>query len=221
MPKKPVSPALIFFARWLSILELLVALFPTFVALLLLVPTLPYLFTTIWVIVSFFVNSFFIGICWTPFIISRALFNRQKYLGSLISSLIFIPGLLLILFFVISANSVCVDRCKGADVTTKGLLSSIQTQSAFFYDSYRNYSGLCLNATTTSMLSNMRSSLGAKSINTNVLSAGSIKTITCHENGTAFAIEAPLKTGDMFCVDSIGNRKSEKEPLHSGSIECP
>ncbi|MDB5187710.1 MAG: putative Type pilus pilin [Candidatus Kaiserbacteria bacterium] len=102
-------------------------------------------------------------------------------------------------------------RSKGVDAAVKDNMSSMRGQAELYSTNNNNsYTGVCADATFLNMLTQTKSSdtyaTGAN--NTTYGTAGSAATITCHATSTAWAVEAPLSTGNFWCVDSTGNAAS-------------
>jgi prepilin-type N-terminal cleavage/methylation domain-containing protein len=96
-------------------------------------------------------------------------------------------------------------RQKGADAGVQGNLDSIRTQAEVFASSNGNsYTGVCADTTVSNALTAAKNTAGATSINPAIGVAGGPGIVTCHENGTAWGVEAPLKTAGFWCVDSTG-----------------
>jgi len=102
-------------------------------------------------------------------------------------------------------------RNKGADTAVKANLSGARAQAELFYDTNSNsYAGVCASAAVGGVKSIYSSVLaagqatGLTSINNTYGTTGSTAIATCHDNATAWAAEAPLKAGGVYCVDSTG-----------------
>ncbi len=97
-------------------------------------------------------------------------------------------------------------RDKGSDAALKGGMSQMRAQAELFYDGGRTYQGFCTNATTTPILTNIRSN----SVNSATLvTDGAVQTATtvnCNDEPGGYAVSAPLKgtSGSYMCVDSTG-----------------
>jgi prepilin-type N-terminal cleavage/methylation domain-containing protein len=119
--------------------------------------------------------------------------------------------------------SLSTARSKGVDSAVKGDLDSVRSQMELFSSSNNNsYAGGCALATSPSVyniVAGAASSTGS-TVNAVYATAGSATLATCHENGTAWAIDAPLKTSGMWCVDSTGAAKSESNPLGASIAVC-
>jgi prepilin-type N-terminal cleavage/methylation domain-containing protein len=87
-------------------------------------------------------------------------------------------------------------RSKGADAATKAGLASLRAQAEIFYDLGSTYSGFCTNATTSAMLTGIKSSSGAAALNTAL----------CGSTASTWVATAPLKStvGSHWCVDNLG-----------------
>ncbi len=98
-------------------------------------------------------------------------------------------------------------RDKGSDAAVKGGLSQIRAQAELFYDGGRTYSGFCTNATTTPILTNIRSnSVNGATLLTDGSVAQTGTVVYCYATASAYAVAAPLKgtAGSYMCVDSAG-----------------
>jgi type IV pilus assembly protein PilA len=100
-------------------------------------------------------------------------------------------------------------RLKGIDTAAKQSLEGARAQAdLFYYANSNSYANVCGAASVG----------GVKSINAQVVSAASAEgvgsisinaigastQVTCNDTAVGWAAESPLKTGEMFCVDSIG-----------------
>jgi type IV pilus assembly protein PilA len=100
-------------------------------------------------------------------------------------------------------------RAKGADASIKSNLKNAMTQAQLYYDNQtpNSYTGLCADATIAAAINAAKSSAGISAATNSVLAtAGSNTLATCHENGSSFAIEVPLKSNSAngWCVDDTG-----------------
>ena len=107
-------------------------------------------------------------------------------------------------------------RAKGQDASIKGNLSGARAQAELYYnDNTNSYSGVC--STTLSngtkpiysqfvSAANVSGQNSSSTIITAAATAGTAGQATCHDSGTAWAAEVPLKTttGSFYCVDSSG-----------------
>jgi prepilin-type N-terminal cleavage/methylation domain-containing protein len=103
-------------------------------------------------------------------------------------------------------------RQKGADAGIQGNLDTIRTQAEIAAGNNNNsYATICTaDSTITNALAAARTASGATAVNTTLATAGTLTTVTCHSNATAWAVEAPLKSDPtkMWCVDSTGYANS-------------
>jgi general secretion pathway protein G len=98
-------------------------------------------------------------------------------------------------------------RQKGADAGVQGNLDSIRTQAEVYAGNHGNsYTGVCGDTTVAAALASAKTISGATSVNTTYTTPGTNSLVTCHEDGTSWAVDAPLKsiTGWNWCVDSTG-----------------
>lgn len=118
-------------------------------------------------------------------------------------------------------------RSKGADAAVKANLANARAQAELFYDANttpNTYTGVCGTAAVN----------GVKSINDSVLAAakatglgaitvngtGTTTTATCNASATAWAAEAPLKAGGLYCVDSTGISGTRTNSIGATQV-CP
>ncbi len=97
-------------------------------------------------------------------------------------------------------------RSKGADAGIKGDLDSIRTQMEVYSSNNSNsYNNACTgDPTIVAALANA-ASLAGGTVNAVAATAGTTGTVTCHATSTTnWVVEAPLKAGGMWCVDSSG-----------------
>ena len=119
-------------------------------------------------------------------------------------------------------------RSKGADAAVKANLASARAQAEIFYDSNiaapNTYTDVCTNGAVG----------GINGIGANTLAAakatglsdytkngtGSTTTATCNSSASAWAAEAPLKAGGLWCVDSTGKAAGYTNSIDNGQA-CP
>jgi len=129
-------------------------------------------------------------------------------------------------------------RAKGADAAVKSNLANARAQAELFYDANNNSYFVSAGAldvcSSTSnapggvkgVFANVdaaRVAAGAATMNTVLGTAGTLVThATCHAaaNGSAWAAEAPLKAGGMYCVDSTGASKSTVAAMLASATAC-
>ncbi len=97
-------------------------------------------------------------------------------------------------------------RNKGADAAIRSNLNNTRAQAELSYDNNSNsYSNVCSDQNIAKALSSAANAYGGGvQPNTTYTTAGSASFVTCHNSQTAWGIEAPLKTGGFYCVDSTG-----------------
>jgi type IV pilus assembly protein PilA len=125
-------------------------------------------------------------------------------------------------------------RAKANDAATQENLDGARTQGALYFDDNGSYTGVCNTIpdpngviTINSMLVAARTSSNSTGapLNTNLATAGSATGVTCHENGTNWAAEAPLSLSStsapvMWCVDNATNAKRETTNLAANAVVC-
>ncbi len=97
-------------------------------------------------------------------------------------------------------------RSKGSDASIKANLSAARTAAEVFYDTGNTYVGVCADAAVMAQINGARSAGGITAAQAND-AIGSATTVTCNDapaTGNNYAIQAPLRTGGFFCVDSAG-----------------
>jgi prepilin-type N-terminal cleavage/methylation domain-containing protein len=132
--------------------------------------------------------------------------NKNK--GFTLIELLVVIAIIGILSSVVLA-SLNSARNKGSDAAVKANINNTRAQAEIFYDNNGNKyddgtDNLCEDDTSiTQQLTAAKGASGAVAVNLNA--AGATDDVTCNATTTAWAIEAPLKAGGMFCVDSTGN----------------
>jgi prepilin-type N-terminal cleavage/methylation domain-containing protein len=126
-------------------------------------------------------------------------------------------------------------RDKGNDAATKSNLDNARPQATLYYDDNNDsYTGVCDTLPTAAsgipsanaMLVGAATSSGSTlSINRDLATAGDWNLVTCHEDGTDWAAEAPLKASaagspDMWCVDNSSRSKEEFSNLGASATAC-
>ncbi len=119
-------------------------------------------------------------------------------------------------------------RDKGSNSAVKGALAQVRAQAELFYDIGRTYTGMCGNGPIANILANAQTN-SVSSAAVPIVAYTTIQSataVTCHENGTAYAISAPLKAdeqpGDLsyYCVDSTGFAKATDTVLGGSDPAC-
>jgi len=108
-------------------------------------------------------------------------------------------------------------RNKGADAAVKANLANTRAQAELFYDSNVNsYATVCTAGAVSStgsikgiqeMVMAAAKATGLAAVTTT--GTGTLTTATCNTSAGAWAAEAPLKAGGVFCVDSTGKATTE------------
>ena len=115
-------------------------------------------------------------------------------------------------------------RAKGANAATKSNLNNARAQAELYYDSTgSSYASVCTAGTgIATMLAGAASSSGG-TVDAVYANIGATTKVTCHENGTAWAIAAPLKSPDTgyWCVDSTGVSGPKAGVIAASSAVCP
>ena len=100
-------------------------------------------------------------------------------------------------------------RTKGNDAAVQSDLSTIQTQAEIFYGTGNTYTGLCTEGTV------------AKAITGANTASGGATVCQVAANGSAYAVESPLASGNYWCVDSTGTVGKKTTALGVGITACP
>ena len=128
-------------------------------------------------------------------------------------------------------------RSKGKDAAVQSQLSSMRAQAELYYSTNGNtYTTLCTAALATKngfgdttgpgLLYSTIQGTGITSTGAVLLTGvGAYNVVTCHTNGTAWAVEAPMATSTattaaMWCVDSTGKSKAEAAVLAASAVTC-
>jgi hypothetical protein len=126
-------------------------------------------------------------------------------------------------------------RSKGTDTAVKSNLANTRAQGELWYGAVGSYTGVCGSANSSTATGSVKSiyamvlaaggATGLTAVNGTLTTAGSYILATCHENGTAWAAEAPVSGGTssaakMWCVDSTGATKAETAALAASAVVC-
>lgn len=109
-------------------------------------------------------------------------------------------------------------RAKGQNSSVKMNLSNLRPQAELYYETngVNGYGGVCSTSNSAGGVKSIRmgviaagSATGYTAVSGDFLSSkvGDTTSVTCHANASAWAAEAPLKNGGMWCVDSAGTSK--------------
>lgn len=112
-------------------------------------------------------------------------------------------------------------RAKGADAAVQANLANTRAQAELYYDSNgSSFTGVCTLGSVVSTVKGIHEMVLAAAKATGLTAVtpngtGTLTSATCNTDGNAWAAEAPLKAGGMYCVDSTG--KSIKETVTIGA----
>lgn len=134
--------------------------------------------------------------------------NKKK--GFTLIELLVVIAIIGILSSVVLA-SLNSARNKGSDAAIKANINNTRAQAEIYYDNNSNsyYTSGTVNLcdSDASILQQLNAARSAAGISAAVVTndAGATTQVTCNSATSTWAIEAPLKTTGMFCVDSTGN----------------
>ena len=126
-------------------------------------------------------------------------------------------------------------RTKGNDAAVMSNINGTRAQAALYYDDNNaSYAGLCDTTPLPTGTKTINEALYAaqvawgtttQALNISLSTAGDGVTFTCHENGSAYAIEGPLKasttdTPVMWCLDSVGSPGQKSTTLGTNDVTC-
>ncbi|MFH1473078.1 MAG: type II secretion system protein [bacterium] len=114
-------------------------------------------------------------------------------------------------------------RSKGNDAKIKAQLSGLRVAAEIYYDDNGGNYGVAVDSCISGMFSNVASGMQQYTLATNYPSPAS-NGLSCHSNGTAYAVSAPLNAADPndnWCVDSVGKSKPIGTALANGVTACP
>jgi prepilin-type N-terminal cleavage/methylation domain-containing protein len=99
-------------------------------------------------------------------------------------------------------------RAKGADAAIKSNLANARAEAELFYDSNGStYTGVCAASGASNIIGDSGTAAAAAnstSVSFAIGAIGDSTHVACNTNGTAWAMQAPLKTTGFYCVDSTG-----------------
>jgi prepilin-type N-terminal cleavage/methylation domain-containing protein len=124
---------------------------------------------------------------------------------TLIELLVVVAIIGMLASIIVSATG--ASRSKGIDGSVKYNLNQFRTQfDILALTTGGDYSTICANPTMVKMLNNLQSIDVSVSnpYNSSYSTTGAAQTITCHATSTAWGVEAPLSTGQFWCIDSTG-----------------
>jgi len=118
--------------------------------------------------------------------------------------------------------SLSTARSKGVDATVKGDLDSVRSQMELYASSAGNsYVGGCGSTAVANILGGAATSTGATVGAANVAEVStSPYSVSCNEASGTWTIQAPLKGGGFWCVDSSGTAKAEAVATLASAPNC-
>jgi len=151
--------------------------------------------------------------------------NSQK--GFTLIELLVVIAIIGILASVVLA-SLNSARNKGSDAAVKANLANARAQAELYYDNTANsYTALCTAAGgITTLLTQANTTAGGTAIITAIGTVQGATESVCHENGSSWISQVPLKQQDAFgagsgqdyyCVDSSGASKVATLPRIAGT----
>ncbi|MDB5187708.1 MAG: putative Type pilus pilin [Candidatus Kaiserbacteria bacterium] len=141
---------------------------------------------------------------------------------TLIELLVVVAIIGMLASIIVSATG--TSRSKGIDGSVKYNLNQFRSQfDILALTTSGNYSTICSNSAMTKMLTNLQSIdvSASNAYNTTYSTTGAAQTITCHATTTAWGVEAPLSTGQFWCIDSSGKAATTSaSTLASNDAAC-
>ena len=111
-------------------------------------------------------------------------------------------------------------RGKGNDAKVKAQLSGLRASAEVYYDSNSHYGTEASDACSGDFFADTASGISQYTDQANY-PAGA--TLSCHTDGTAFAVSALLEAGvagEAWCVDSTGASENISDNLADGEVFC-
>ncbi|MES2213560.1 MAG: type II secretion system protein [Patescibacteria group bacterium] len=114
-------------------------------------------------------------------------------------------------------------RTKGADAAIKSNLNNTRAQAELIYDPAGSYATVCADTTTIQKaMAAAHVAAGLTGADTYAFAtAGTSNTVACQSQAGSWAIEAPLKGGGYWCVDSTGFSGARVSVLAASAGACP
>ena len=129
--------------------------------------------------------------------------------------------------------SLTTSRGKSSNAAIKSTLENARAQAGIYYTEYGTYVGLCeaispgaVSGVNNFLVSANTLSTMGQPLNITLATAGNWNTVTCHEDGVTWALEAPLITSTeatpiMWCLDGEGAVRETATPLAGDALTCP
>jgi prepilin-type N-terminal cleavage/methylation domain-containing protein len=117
-------------------------------------------------------------------------------------------------------------RAKGQDAAVQVDLANARAQGELYYDSNSDaYTNICDTGAGTlavkpigDLVTTAAQVTGLSGMTANPAGGGTTATATCNNSDTAWAAEAPLRSGGMYCVDSVGDSKTEAGSFGTATV---
>ena len=148
---------------------------------------------------------------------------KQENRGFTLIELLVVIAIIGILSSVVLA-SLNTARGKGKDAKVKAQLSGLRAAAEIYFDTNAHYGTVASNSCTDITPDFFEDSASGMIKYTTAANYPTGATLSCHTNGTAFAVSALLSsfsTTTAWCVDSTGASKSIGANLLAGQVACP